>query len=312
MNWLTKIKTFGDKIKTNLKKTMATKAEQKASPYMSCHGKPVLKKILEQNNFVCAECNFHHKLEPHQYFSSILFEKNNYTEIDSPMPHEDVLNWEDNKKYTDRLAEAKKASGLKCGILSVEGKIKDIDVVVSCQSWKFIAGSISMPEGENVLSAINTCLEKKLPYVFIAKSSGMRMMTSSLSLAQMTRMTLAVNELKRAGLPFITIITNPTTGGTSASIVPLADVIIGETGSIYGFAGKRVVQNTETRPLDENFQTIEWALSNGQVDKIVDRKDLKGTLYNLLSILLKKNSEVNLELSNETSTNIEQPTKAAS
>ena len=311
MNWLTKIKIFGENIKKNLKKTMATKAEQKASPYMSCHGKPVLKKILEQNNFVCTECNFHHILEPHQYFS-VLCGKNNYTEINSPIPYEDILNWEDNKKYTDRLAQAKKASGLKCGILSVEGKIKDIELVMSCQSWKFIAGSISMPEGENVLSAINTCLEKKLPYVFIAKSSGMRMMTSALSLSQMTRMTLAVNELKRAGLPFITVITNPTTGGTSASIVPLADVIIGETGSIYGFAGKRIVQNTETRPLDENFQTIEWALSNGQVDKIVDRKDLKDTLYNLLSILLKKNSDVNSELSNETSTNIEQPSKAAS
>jgi len=301
MNWIKRIKTFGENIKINLKKTMATKAEQMASPYISCHGKPVLKKTLEQNNFVCPQCNFHHKLEPHQYFSSILFGKNNYTEIDSPIPYEDVLNWEDNKKYTDRLAQAKKASGLKCGILSVEGKLKDIDLVASCQSWKFIAGSISMPEGENVLSAINTCLEKKLPYVFIAKSSGMRMMTSSLSLAQMTRMTLAVNELKRARLPFITIITNPTTGGTSASIVPLADVIFGETGSIYGFAGKRVVQNTETRPLDENFQTIEWAFSNGQVDKIVDRKDLKDTLYNLLSILLKKNSEVNSENTNETS-----------
>ena len=311
MNWITRIKTIGDRIKKNLKKTMATKAEQMSSPYTSCHGKPILKKTLEQNNFVCPECNFHHKMEPHQYFS-ILCGKNNYTEIDSPVPYEDVLNWEDNKKYTDRLVQAKKASGLKCGIISVEGKIKDIDVVVSCQSWKFIAGSISMPEGENVLSAINTCLEKKLPYVFIAKSSGMRMMTSSLSLAQMTRMTLAVNELKRAGLPFITIITNPTTGGTSASIVPLADVIIGETGSIYGFAGKRVVQNTETRPLDENFQTIEWALSNGQVDKIVDRKDLKDTLYNLLSILLKKNSEVNSENSNETSDDIKSLTKAAS
>ena len=300
-NWLTKIKIFGENIKKNFKKTMATKAEQIASPYMSCHGKPVLKRILEQNNFVCTECNFHHKLEPHQYYSSILFGKNNYTEIDSPIPYEDVLRWEDNKKYTDRLAQAKKASGLKCGILSVEGKLNDIDLVASCQSWSFIAGSISMPEGENVLSSIDVCLKKKLPYVFIAKSSGMRMMTSAFSLSQMTRMTLAINELKRAGLPFITIITNPTTGGTSASIVSLADVIIGETGAIYGFAGKRVVQNTETRPLDENFQTIEWALSNGQVDKIVDRKDLKGTLYNLLSILLKKNSDVNSELSNETS-----------
>ena len=307
MNWITRLIKIGDKIKTNIKKKMATKAEQLNSPYMSCHGQPILKKIIIENNFVCPECNEHHKLEPHQYYDDIFFGKGNYEEIKSAIPFEDVLNWQDTKKYTDRLATAKKLSGLECGILSVKGKLKDIDVVMSCQSWAFIAGSVSMPEGENVLTAVERCLTEKLPYIFVAKSSGMRMMTNNLSLAQMPRMALAINELKKAKLPFICIVTSPTTGGTSASIVPLADIIIAESKkAIYGFAGKRIVANTENKPLNEDFQTAQWAQQNGQIDVIVDRKDLKDTLYNLLSILLKKKSEVNLDLPNETSeTNIQ-------
>jgi len=300
LNWLKKIVKYGEKIKRNLNKKMATKAEQLASPYMSCHGQPVLKKIIRENNFVCPDCNEHHKMEPKQYYD-MLFGKHNYHEIESPIPYEDILDWTDTKKYTERLTQAKKLSGLKCGILSVETRLRDIELVVSCQSWNFIAGSISMPEGENVLAAVQRCIDKRLPYVFIAKSSGMRMMTNNLSLAQMTRMTLAINELKKNGLPFISIITSPTTGGTSASIVPLADIILAETKSIYGFAGKRIVQNTESQPLKEDFQTAEWALSNGQIDKIIDRKDIKDTLYTLLSILLKKETRVDSENSNETS-----------
>ena len=302
MNWITRLIKIGDKIKTNFKKKMATKAEQLKSPYMSCHGQPILKKIIKENNYVCPECNEHHKLEPHQYYDDIFFGKGNYEEIKSPIPFEDVLGWKDTKKYTDRLATAKKLSGLECGILSVKGKLKDIDVVMSCQSWSFIAGSISMPEGENVLTAVERCLTEKLPYIFIAKSSGMRMMTNNLSLSQMPRMALAINELKKAKLPFICIVTSPTTGGTSASIVPLADVIIAESKkAIYGFAGKRIVANTENKPLNDDFQTAEWAQENGQIDIILDRKDLKNKIYKLLSILLKKKSEVNLDLPNETS-----------
>ncbi len=302
MNWISKILKLGDKIKTNFKKKMATKAEQLKSPYISCHGQPILKKIIKDNNYVCPECNEHHKLEPYQYYDDIFFGKGNYEKIKSAIPYEDVLDWTDSKKYTDRLDTAKKLSGLECGILSVKGKLNDIDVVMSCQSWNFIAGSISMPEGENVLAAVERCLNERLPYIFVAKSSGMRMMTNNLSLVQMPRMALAINELKKAKLPFISIITSPTTGGTSASIIPLGDIIIAESKTaIYGFAGKRIVANTENKPLEDDFQTAQWAQANGQIDIIVDRKDLKDTVYNLLSILLKKKSEVNLELTNETS-----------
>ena len=302
MNWITRLIKIGDKIKTSFKKKMATKVEQLQSPYMSCHGQPILKKTIRENNYVCPECNEHHKLEPHQYYDDIFFGKGNYEKIKSVIPFEDVLGWQDTKKYTDRLATAKKLSGLECGILSVKGRLKDIDIVMSCQSWSFIAGSVSMPEGENILAAVERCLADKVPYIFVAKSSGIMMMTNNLSLAQMPRMVLAINELKKANLPFISIITSPTTGGTSASIVPLGDIIVAESKkAIYGFAGKRIVENTENKPLENNFQTAEWAQANGQIDIIVDRKDIKDTIYNLLSILLKKKSEVNLDLPNETS-----------
>ena len=292
-NWITRIIKAGQNLKTKIKKTMATKAEQMASPYMSCHGSPVLKKNIYDNDFVCPECNFHHKMEPRDYYERIFFGKNNYTKINHGIPYEDVLGWEDTKKYTDRLKQAKKLSGLECGILSVEGKIKNIEVVMSCQSWSFIAGSISMPESESVLAAVQRAIEKKVPYIFIAKSSGMRMMTNNLSLIQMSRMTMAINELKRNNLPFISIITNPTTGGTSASIVPIADIIVSEKNAVYGFAGKKIVQNSSSEPLPEDFQSSEWAQKNGQIDKIVDRKELKDTIYNLLSILLKRDSNLN-------------------
>ena len=310
MNWITKIIKVGEKIKSSFKQR-ATKAEQMASPYMSCHGRPILKSTIKENNFVCPECNEHHKMEPKQYFD-MLCGKDQYTKIKSPIPYEDVLNWSDSKKYTDRLKQAKKLSGLECGILSVEAKLKDIDVVMSCQSWSFIAGSVSMPEGENVLSAISKCIEKKLPYIFIAKSSGMRMMTNNLSLVQMNRMIIGINELRKHNLPFISVITSPTTGGTSASIVPIADIILAESkNAVYGFAGKRIVESSSSEPLPEKFQTAQWALKNGQIDKIVDRKDLKDTLYTLLSILLKQNADIS-SVSDETSEDINSITKAAS
>ena len=140
----------------------------------------------------------------------------------------------------------------------------------------------------------------------------MRMMTNNLSLVQMNRMIIGINELRKHNLPFISVITSPTTGGTSASIVPIADIILAESkNAVYGFAGKRIVESSSSEPLPEKFQTAQWALQNGQIDKIVDRKDLKDTLYTLLSILLKQNADIS-SVSDETSEDINSITKAAS
>ena len=173
MNWITKIITAAEKIKTAVRKR-ATKSEIAASKYISCHGVPTEKKIIEQNNFVCPECNHHHYINPTQRFN-MMFGENNWTKINSPLVRDpDVYKWEDTKKYTDRLKEAKKMTGQDNAILSCEAKINDIDVVVSAVNFKFIGGSISMNEGENVLASIQKALEKKCPYIFISASGGMR------------------------------------------------------------------------------------------------------------------------------------------
>ena len=230
MNWITKIIKAGEKIKTAIRKR-ATKSEMAASKYISCHGTPVEKKLIEQNNFVCPECNYHHFMNPSQRFT-MMFGENNWKKINSPLVKDpDPYNWVDTKKYTDRLKEAKKITGQDNAILSCEAKTNNIDVVVSAVNFKWIGGSISLNEGENVLAAINTAIEKKCPYIFISSSGGMRMMTNMLSLMQMTRMTIGINELKKNNLPYIVVITNPSTGGLSASISSIGDICIGETGA---------------------------------------------------------------------------------
>ena len=310
MNWITKIIKAGEKIKTAIRKR-ATKSEMAASKYISCHGTPVEKKLIEQNNFVCPECNYHHFIDPSQRFT-MMFGENNWKKINSPLVKDpDPYNWVDTKKYTDRLKEAKKITGQDNAILSCEAKINNIDVVVSAVNFKWIGGSISLNEGENVLAAINTAIEKKCPYIFISSSGGMRMMTNMLSLMQMTRMTIGINELKKNNLPYIVVITNPSTGGLSASISSIGDICIGETGATMAFAGRRIVEATSQTELPDNFQTVEWQKENGQVDIVLDRKDILPTIEILLSILLKRNSVISTE-ENETSEDSQTNTRAAS
>jgi len=204
MNWLRKIIKAGEKIKTAIHKR-ASKSEIAASKYISCHGVPYEKKIIEKNNFVCPECNHHHYQNPEQRFNN-WFGQNNWTKIISPeVKDPDPYDWQDTKKYIDRLKEAKKNTGQDNAILSCESKINNIDVVVSAVNFKFIGGSISMNEGESILASVQTALEKKCPYIFVSASGGMRMMTNILSLMQMTRMTIAINELKKNNLPYIVV-----------------------------------------------------------------------------------------------------------
>lgn len=301
MNWITRIRSAAERIKTAVRKR-ASKAEIAASKYISCHGVPVEKKIIEQNNFVCPECNKHHLMSPSQRFN-MMFGENNWKKIDSPsVVDPDPYRWQDTKKYKDRLKEAKKITGQDNAILSCESKINDIDVVVSAVNFRFIGGSISMDEGENVLASVQTAIDKKCPYIFVSASGGMRMMTNMLSLMQMTRMTIAINELRKNNLPYIVVITNPTTGGLSASIVSTSDICIGEGGdqggATFAFAGRRIVEATTKSDLPTDFQTVGWQKSKGQVDMVLDRKDITHTIGTLLSILLKKHKSENIEENN--------------
>ena len=243
----------------------------------------------------------------------MMFGENNWKKINSPMVKDpDPYRWEDTKKYSDRLKEAKKITGQDNAILSCEGKINDIDIVMSAVNFKFIGGSISMNEGENVLASVQTAIEKKCPYIFVSASGGMRMMTNMLSLMQMTRMTIAINELKKNNLPYIVVISNPTTGGLSASIVSTSDLCIGESNSTYAFAGRRIVEATSKTDLPENFQTVHWQMEKGQVDMVLDRKDIAPTIGTLLSILLKTNKSEIIEENETLTENPAQENKEAS
>ena len=297
MNWITRIKSAAERIKTAVRKR-ASKTEIAASKYISCHGVPVEKKVIKENDYVCPECNFHHFVNPTQRFT-MMFGENNWKKINAPLVKDpDPYNWVDTKKYKDRLKEAKKITGQDSAILSCEAKINDIDVVASAVNFKWIGGSISMDESENVLTAIQTAIERKCPYIFVSASGGMRMMTNMLSLVQMTRMTVGINELKKNNLPYIVVIASPSTGGLQASIASTGDICIGETGATMAFAGKRIVQATENSELPDDFQTVEWQMKKGQVDMVLDRKDITPTIGTLLSILLKKHKSENIEENN--------------
>ena len=308
-NWITRIKKASERITTAIRRR-ATKSEIAASKYISCHGVPTERKIIEQNGMVCPECNAHHFINPSQRFT-MMFGENNWKKIDSPLVKDpDPYNWVDTKKYKDRLKEAKKITGQDSAILSCEAKINDIDVVASAVNFKYIGGSISMDESENVLASIKTAIEKKCPYIFVSGSGGMRMMTNMLSLMQMTRMTIGINELKKNNLPYIVVIASPSTGGLQASICSTGDICIGEKNATMAFAGRRIVEATSQTDLPENFQTVEWQMEKGQVDIVLERKDIAPTIGTLLSILLKKNSAISTE-QNETTENTQSLSKIA-
>ena len=311
MNWLTKIKVFGDKIKRNLQKKFPTKEEITNSDWTSCCSGPLLKKDLEDSLWCCPKCDKHHRISCRQRFD-IFFGKNKYEILETPQPTEDPLNWKDTKSYKERLAQARKKTGQNCAVMIAKGEINGIQITAGAINFDFIGGSVGGAEGEAIIYGVQNAIDNKTPYVFFPCGGGQRMFESAIALANMTRTTLAINELKKNNLPYIVCFTDPTAGGITASFAMLGDIHFAETGCLIAFAGKRVIQATVKEELSPDFQTAEFVEKHGFVDKVVKRKDLTNEVGKLLEILLKKNSEVNSELSNETSTNIEQPTKAAS
>ena len=229
------------------------------------------------------------------------FGKNNWQEIKAPIPTDDPLSWTDSKSYKDRLKTARKLTGQSSAVLSCKTNILGVDLVASAIDFRFIGGSIASAEGENILQAVQTAIDNNCSYVLFSSSGGMRMMESLISLSQMTRMTIAINELKNNRLPFINVFCNPTAGGTTASISSLSDIAISEKGATIAFSGKRVIQATIKEPLPEDFQTAEWAQRHGFCDIILERKDIPKILHSLLTILMKIDTKVKSEKSNETS-----------
>ena len=311
MNWLTKAINFGEKIKKVFKKR-PSKEEIENSDWTSCCKGPILKKDLEENLWVCDSCGKHHRISCRQRFD-IIFGKNSYEILDTPTPLEDPLNWVDTKSYKDRLKEAQRKTGQNCAVMIAKGKINGIEITAGSINFDFIGGSIGAAEGEAIIYGVQHAIDNQTPYVLFPCGGGQRMFESPIALANMTRTTLAISELKKNNIPYIVCFVDPCAGGITASFAMLGDIHFAEPGSLVAFAGKRVIQATVKEDLSPDFQTAEFVEKHGFIDKVVSRKDLKDQISLIISILLKKNSEVHSETLNEkTSENIEPITKAAS
>ena len=301
MNWIKRVLHIGEKIKRVLKKR-PTKEEIENSNWTSCCKGPILKKDLEENLWVCNLCGKHHRINSRQRFD-IFFGKDNYEILKTPIPKDDPLNWSDSKKYTDRLKEARKKTNQDCAVMIARGQVNGINITAGANNFEFMGGSVAAAEGEAIITGIQHAIDNKNPFVFFPCGGGQRMHESAISLSQMTKTTLAVNELKKNNLPYIVCFTDPTAGGITASFAMLGDVHFAESGALIAFAGKKVVQATVKEELPEHFQKAEYVRECGFVDIIVERKDLQQKISSLLSILLKKNSDINNELSDETTEN---------
>ena len=309
MNWITKIIKAGEKIKTALHER-ASKEDIAKSDWTSCCRGPILKKDLEANLWVCPDCNKHHRIKPSQRFD-ILFGKNNYEVFKTPIPKDDPLNWTDSKPYKERLKAARKKTGLECSMVVAEGSINQIKITAIASDFDFMGASIGAAEGEAFLFAAQHAIENKQPLLMVSSGGGMKMQESLISLSQMTRTTLAINEVKAEGLPYIVVLTDPTAGGITASYAMLGDIHIAEPDALVAFAGARVIQGTVKEELPEGFQKSSYVQKTGFIDLIVERKDLASKIETLLSILLKQNSVISSE-QNETSEDTQQLSRAAS
>ena len=309
MNWIKKTLRFGEKIKRIIRKR-PSKEEIAGSDWTSCCKGPILKKDLEDNLWVCLSCNKHHRISPRQRFD-VIFGKNNYEILKTPIPQDDPLNWNDSKPYKERLRSARKKTGMDCGMMVVSTNIENVKLTAIASDFNFVGGSIGASEGEAFLYGIQHAIENQQPFIVFTSGGGMRMMESLISLSQMTRTTLAINELKKNNLPYLVVLTDPTAGGITASYAMLGDIHLAEPGALIAFAGSRVIQGTVREELPEGFQRSEYVEKTGFVDLIVERKDLRKKLGTLLSILLKKNSAINSS-ENETSKDSKTLTRAAS
>ena len=240
--------------------------EKKDTPrglwYKSPTGKIVESEELAKNHYVSPEDDYHVRIGSKEYFQ-ILFDDNKFTEMDAGLSSKDPLKFEDTKKYKDRLKEAEKKTGLKDAVRTAYGKSMGRDLVIACMDFSFIGGSMGSVVGEKIARAIDKAIEKKVPFVMISKSGGARMMEAALSLMQLAKTRAKLAQLAEAGLPYISLCTDPTTGGTTASYAMLGDINIAEPGALIGFAGPRVVKEATGKELPEGFQTAEFVLEHG-------------------------------------------------
>jgi len=247
-------------------------------------GTMVFVKEWEENFSVCPRCNFHDRIGPNKRFEQ-LFDAVEYELLPAPEVREDPLRFRDTKRYTDRLKTARAANGERDALVNARGKLGGNNVIIGVQDFGFMGGSMGIAVGAAIVAGIRASIEDRAPYILFTAAGGARMQEGILSLMQMPRTTVALAELREAGLPYIVVLTDPTTGGVTASYAMLGDVQIAEPGALIGFAGQRVIEQTIREKLPEGFQRAEYLLEHGMIDMVVSRGDLKEKLALLISYL---------------------------
>lgn len=253
--------------------------------YKSPTGKIVDAEQLEKNFYVSPEDGYHVRIGSTEYFK-ILFDDNEFKELDKDISSKDPLNFEDTTKYSDRLVAAQKKTGLTDAVRTAVGKSKGKDLVIACMDFKFIGGSMGSVVGEKIARAADYSLKNNIPLLIISKSGGARMMEAALSLMQLAKTSAKLGQLDDAKIPYISLSTDPTTGGTTASFAMLGDINIAEPGALIGFAGPRVVKDTTGQDLPKDFQTSEFLKEHGFLDFISPRSELKNKINLYLDLIL--------------------------
>jgi len=282
MNW---IKNF---VRPKIRGLLGAKRETPENMWVKCPetGQMVFYRDLENNQFVIPGSGYHMRMAPDVRLKS-MFDAGEYETIALPQAPVDPLKFRDERRYTDRLKEAKQKTGAEDAILAGSGTLDGLPLVITVQDFSFMGGSLGMTAGEGLITSMRAAVEKKAPYVLFASSGGARMQEGILSLMQLPRTTIAVRELREEKLPYVVVLTNPTTGGVTASYAMLGDVHIAEPGALVGFAGPRVIEQTIREKLPEGFQRAEYLQDHGMVDMVVHRHQIRDTVSRVIRLLSK-------------------------
>lgn len=252
--------------------------------FKSPGGKIIHTRELKNNAYVVPEEDYHVRIGSREYFE-LLFDNNEFTELDPNMESADPLKFVDTKPYPKRIKEAQEKTELKDAVRTAYGKMNGIDIVIGCMDFSFIGGSMGSVVGEKIARAMDHALQHRKPFLMISRSGGARMMEAGLSLMQMAKTSAKILQLDKAGIPYISLMTDPTTGGVTASYAMLGDFNVAEPGALIGFAGPRVIRETIGKDLPPGFQSAEFLLEHGFLDFIIDRRNLKSRLTTLLKML---------------------------
>lgn len=277
MNWFSRVRNALPFI---------TKRETSDTLWHKCRGcaEMIFVKEFDDNQCVCPKCHHHHRIGAEMRFTS-LFDDNKWEDLPQPKVAEDPLKFRDSRKYAERLKTARAKTEMADAMHSALGKIMGKKAVVSVQDFAFMGGSMGMSVGQSFIKGAEKALAEKCPYIVFTAAGGARMQEGILSLMQMARTTVAISRLKSANIPYIVILTDPTTGGVTASYAMLGDIQIAEPGALIGFAGQRVIEQTIREKLPEGFQRAEYLLDHGMIDMVVSRHDMRETLGKILAYM---------------------------